>query len=57
VGVSPATVEQIWDARGLKPHRVDTFKLSTYQPHKHSDTIALLDNHPRFHLHFTPTSE
>jgi transposase len=29
VGVSPATVQRIWDARGLKPHRVETFKLST----------------------------
>jgi transposase len=28
VGVSPATVQRIWDARGLKPHLVDTFKLS-----------------------------
>jgi len=28
VGVSPATVQRIWDARGLKPHRVETFKLS-----------------------------
>jgi transposase len=28
-GVSPATVQRIWSARGLKPHRVDTFKLST----------------------------
>ena len=27
-GVSPATVQWIWDARGLKPHRADTFKLS-----------------------------
>jgi transposase len=27
-GVSPATVQRIWDARGLKPHLVDTFKLS-----------------------------
>ncbi len=27
-GVSPATVQRIWSARGLKPHRVDTFKLS-----------------------------
>jgi transposase len=27
-GVSPATVQRIWDARGLKPHRVETFKLS-----------------------------
>ena len=28
VGVSPATVQRIWDARGLKPHRVEAFKLS-----------------------------
>ena len=27
-GVSPATVQRIWSARGLQPHRVDTFKLS-----------------------------
>jgi transposase len=25
-GVSPATVQRIWDAHGLKPHRVKTFK-------------------------------
>ena len=27
-GVSPATVQRIWAARGLAPHRVETFKLS-----------------------------
>jgi hypothetical protein len=27
-GVSPATVQRIWSARGLQPHRVDRFKLS-----------------------------
>ena len=27
-GVSPATVQRIWAARGLQPHRVQTFKLS-----------------------------
>ena len=27
-GVSPATVQRIWSARGLAPHRVETFKLS-----------------------------
>jgi hypothetical protein len=27
-GVSPATVQRIWAARGLQPHRVETFKLS-----------------------------
>jgi transposase len=28
VGVSPSTVQRVWSARGLKPHRVRTFKLS-----------------------------
>ena len=28
VGVSPATVQRVWAARGLKPHLVHTFKLS-----------------------------
>jgi transposase len=28
VGVSPATVQRIWSGRGLKPHLVNTFKLS-----------------------------
>jgi transposase len=32
VGVSPATVQRVWAARGLKPHRVKTFKLSN-DPH------------------------
>ena len=27
-GVSSATVQRIWSARGLQPHRVETFKLS-----------------------------
>ena len=27
-GVSPATVQRIWAARGIKPHQVKTFKLS-----------------------------
>ena len=27
-GVSSATVQRIWDAHGLQPHRVETFKLS-----------------------------
>lgn len=29
VGVSPASVQRIWNARGLKPHRTETFKRST----------------------------
>ena len=28
-GVSSSTVQRIWSARGLQPHRVQTFKLST----------------------------
>jgi hypothetical protein len=28
VGISPASVQRIWDARGLKPHLVESFKLS-----------------------------
>ena len=28
MGVSNATVSRIWDAHGLQPHRVETFKLS-----------------------------
>jgi transposase len=28
-GVSAATVQRIWSARGLQPHRVETFKLSS----------------------------
>src|ERR1022692_1531833 len=28
-GVSSSTVQRIWSARGIQPHRVETFKLST----------------------------
>ena len=31
--------------------------LDNYATHKHQDVGKWLDNHPRFHLHFTPTSE
>ena len=30
--------------------------LDNYATHKHPDVKAWLDTHPRFHLHFTPTS-
>src|SRR3984893_14126979 len=30
-GVSKATVQRIWSARGLQPHRTETFKLSNDQ--------------------------
>ena len=47
-GVSPATVQRIWDAHGLQPHRVKTFKLST-DPHfteKLTDVVGLYLNPP-----------
>jgi transposase len=47
-GVSPATVQRIWDAHGLKPHRVKTFKLSN-DPHfteKLTDVVGLYLNPP-----------
>jgi transposase len=30
--------------------------LDNYATHKHQDVVKWLDKHPRFHLHFTPTS-
>ena len=30
--------------------------VDNYATHKHQDVRKWLDNHPRFHLHFTPTS-
>jgi transposase len=42
-GVSPATVQRIWDAHGLAPHRVRAFKLSR-DPHfseKLTDVVGL----------------
>ena len=30
--------------------------LDNYATHKHSNVVAWLAKHPRFHLHFTPTS-
>ncbi len=47
-GVSPATVQRIWDAHGLKPHRVRTFKLSTDPrfTEKLTDVVGLYLNPP-----------
>ena len=47
-GVSPATVQRIWDANGLKPHRVKTFKLSRDQQFvdKLTDIVGLYLNPP-----------
>jgi len=47
-GVSPATVQRIWQAHGLQPHRVKTFKLST-DPRfveKLTDVVGLYLNPP-----------
>jgi len=47
-GVSPATVHRLWDAQGLQPHRVKTFKLSHDQRfvEKLTDVVGLYLNPP-----------
>lgn len=47
-GVSPATVARIWDAHGLKPHRIETFKLSndTRFVEKLTDVVGVYLNPP-----------
>ncbi len=47
-GVSPATVQRIWDAHGLQPHRIDTFKLSSDPKfvEKLTDVVGLYLNPP-----------
>jgi transposase len=47
-GVSPATVQRIWDAHGLKPHQVKTFKLSNDRRfvEKLTDVVGLYLNPP-----------
>jgi hypothetical protein len=49
VGVSLATVQRIWDARGLKPHRVETFKLSNDPQFEDKliDVVGLYLNPPK----------
>lgn len=47
-GVSPASVQRIWNAHGLQPHRTKTFKLST-DPRfreKLTDVVGLYLNPP-----------
>jgi len=51
-GLSRSTVNRIWRAVALQPHRTEPFKLS-------KDPLLFhrwLARHPRVHLHFTPTS-
>jgi transposase len=38
--------------KGLQVHLI----LDNYGTHKHANVVAWLETHPRFHLHFTPTS-
>lgn len=47
-GVSPASVQRIWDAHGLKPHRTRTFKLSRDPQfvEKLTDVVGLYLNPP-----------
>ncbi len=47
-GVSPATVQRIWDAHGLQPHRVRAFKLSNDPKftEKLTDVVGLYLNPP-----------
>src|SRR5487761_14507 len=47
-GVSAATVQRLWDAHGLKPHRVRTFKLSNDPrfTEKLTDVVGLYLNPP-----------
>src|SRR5215203_3340651 len=47
-GVSPATVQRMWSARGLQPHRVETFKLSNdkHFEDKLVDIVGLYLNPP-----------
>ena len=47
-GVSPATIQRIWDANGLQPHRTKTFKLSTDKQfvEKLKDVVGLYLNPP-----------
>jgi transposase len=48
VGVSSATVQRVWSARGLRPHLVETFKLSTDKrfEEKLVDVVGLYLNPP-----------
>lgn len=48
IGISPSTVARIWQAHGLKPHRVKTFKLSRDKRfvEKLTDVVGLYLNPP-----------
>ena len=52
VGISPASVRRIWQAHGLKPHRVETFKISNDPAfaEKLEDIVGLYLNPPEHAL-------
>lgn len=55
MGISKASVQRIWNAHGLKPHLVKTFKLSN-DPHfveKLEDVVGLYMNPPEHALVFS----
>lgn len=55
VGLSPATIQRIWKAHGLKPHLVHSFKLSR-DPHfieKLHDVVGLYLNPPEHAMVFS----
>jgi hypothetical protein len=57
VGLSEATVRRIWHKNGLKPHLVETFKVST-DPHfaeKLEAVIGLYLNPPEHALRLPPS--
>jgi hypothetical protein len=47
--ISPATVQRMWDAHGLQPHRTETFKLSRDKRfvEKLTDVVRRYLNPPR----------
>jgi len=51
-GISPATVQRIWHAHGLQPHRVETFRLSRDKRfvEKLRDVVGLYLNPPEHAL-------
>jgi hypothetical protein len=52
VGISEASVRRIWRAHGLKPHRVETFKISNDPAfaEKLEDIVGLYLNPPEHAL-------
>ena len=57
VGISEASVRRIWHAHGLKPHRVETFKVSNDPAfaEKLEDIVGLYLNPPEHALVLWPT--